>query len=54
MLSTHYDPQTKLLDYINQTSAAASLAAHFAAQVQSLYPDYWPETIRALMVHSAE
>lgn len=54
MLSTHYDPQTKLLDYINQTSSAASLAANFAARIQSLYPDYWPETIRALMVHSAE
>jgi len=54
LLSTHYAPQTKLLDYINQTSAAASLAAHFAARVQCLYPDYWPETIRALMVHSAE
>jgi len=54
LLTTHYKPQEQLFDNINQTSAATSLAAHFAAQVQILYPDYWPETIRALMVHSAE
>lgn len=36
------------------TSAATALAARFAAMIQSQYPDYWPETIRALMIHSAE
>ncbi len=36
------------------TSAATALAARFAARLQSNYPDYWPETIRALVVHSAE
>ena len=38
---------------INMTSAAAAQAAWFAAQIQARYSDYWPETIRALMVHSA-
>ncbi|WP_428306527.1 S8 family peptidase [Lacipirellula sp.] len=37
-----------------ETSAAAALAARIAAIVQSEYDAYWPETIRALMVHSAE
>ncbi len=36
------------------TSAAAALAANLAAKVQALYPGYWPETIRALLIHSAQ
>lgn len=35
------------------TSAAAAQASWMAAHIQSQYPDYWPETIRALLVHSA-
>lgn len=35
------------------TSAAAPVAAHFAAHLMRAYPDYWPETVRALIVHSA-
>lgn len=37
-----------------ETSAATALAARMAAIVQSEYGAYWPETIRGLMVHSAE
>jgi hypothetical protein len=36
------------------TSPATALAARMAAQIQGEYPNYWPETIRALMAHSAE
>lgn len=54
VLSTHFEPQTQLLNGFNMTSAATSQAANFAAKLQTIYPDYWPETIRALMVHSAE
>lgn len=54
LLSTHYQPQTQLLSCFNMTSAATSQAANFAAKIQVRYPDYWPETVRALMVHSAE
>jgi hypothetical protein len=36
------------------TSGATALAARFAALIQAQYPDYWPETIRAMMVHSAD
>lgn len=35
------------------TSPATALASRFAAQLMARYPDYWPETIRALTVHSA-
>ena len=54
LLSTHYQPQTQLLSCFNMTSAATSQAANLAAKIQSNYPDFWPETVRALMVHSAE
>lgn len=36
-----------------ETSAATALAANFISKVWSKYPKYWPETIRALVVHSA-
>lgn len=36
------------------TSGAAALAAKMAAELRTAYPDFWPETIRALMIHSAE
>lgn len=36
------------------TSPATAQAANFAAQLQVKYPQLWAETIRGLMVHSAE
>ncbi|WP_298867377.1 S8 family peptidase [uncultured Gimesia sp.] len=36
------------------TSAATAQAARMAAILQSEYPKYWPETIRGMIVHSAE
>ena len=53
LVSTFYEPTENLLCSFNMTSAAAAQAANFAARIQSEYPDYWPETTRALMVHSA-
>ena len=38
----------------SDTSASVALAAKFAAELRTAYPDYWPETIRGLMIHSAE
>jgi hypothetical protein len=38
----------------NATSAATAQAARLAALAQAAYPDYWPETIRALLPHAAE
>jgi hypothetical protein len=42
------------LYYAIINSAATAQAARTAAIIQSAYPLFWPETIRALMVHSAE
>ena len=36
------------------TSAATARAAHLAAVTMATYPDYWPETVRALLVHGAD
>ncbi|AUQ52341.1 hypothetical protein PhaeoP83_04123 (plasmid) [Phaeobacter inhibens] len=36
------------------TSAATAEAARLASRLMAANPDYWPETIRALMIHGAE
>lgn len=38
----------------NATSAATAQAARLGALVMATYPEYWPETVRALIVHSAQ
>jgi len=53
LLSTNYKPHISQFEMINATSAATALAGRMAAQIQSMYPDAWPETIRGLLVHSA-
>ena len=42
------------LDSANATSAATAQAARLGALAMAAYPTYWPETIRGLLVHSAE
>ncbi len=53
VLTTSKDIQRRLFTNFTATSAATAEAAWFAAQVQVAYPNAWPETVRALMVHSA-
>jgi hypothetical protein len=54
LLSTGRDVVQEPLVPFDGTSAAAAQAARMAAQLAAEHPEYWPETIRALMVHSAE
>jgi len=54
ILSTSSEITKRQFDVIRATSAATAKAAHLCAVIQSQYPDAWPETIRGLMVHSAE
>ena len=54
LMTTHYLPTTErplVLTY--GTSAATAQVARMAAILQGEYPDFWPETIRGLLVHSA-
>lgn len=53
LVTTYYKPRERLFEQFNMTSAAAAQAAHFAARIQAMYPEYWPETIRGLIVHSS-
>ena len=54
LLTTNHRPADSLFTTSNATSAATALASRMAAQVMAIYPDLWPETVRALIVHSAE
>lgn len=54
VLTTHNKPYERLLTTIGGTSVAAAFCAHMCGQLQVAYPQFWPETIRALVVHSAE
>jgi hypothetical protein len=53
LLSTYYKPAEKPLVLSWATSAATAQVARMAIMVRADYPDYWPETVRALVVHSA-
>lgn len=54
LLTTNWRPHESLFTTTRQTSAATALAARMGAIILSEYPDFWPETVRALMVHSSE
>ena len=54
LLTTHHVPANRLFTTTNATSAATALASRFAAQIMAIYPGLRPETVRALIVHSAE
>jgi hypothetical protein len=54
LLTTHNKPHERLFTTTNATSAASALCSRMAAQLMAAYPQLRPETIRALIVHSAE
>ena len=54
LLSTSHQVTRRQFDAFNMTSAATAQAAWMVAHVQAAYPEAWPETLRALIVHSAE
>ncbi len=54
LLTTHWRPTERPLTTMGDTSAATAQAARMAATLMARYPDFRPETIRGLLVHSAE
>ena len=54
ILTTDSNPQERLLSSIHATSASTAIASNFAATLSAEYPEMWPETLRGLIVHSAE
>ena len=54
LLSTGPNTDQHPLVPFRATSAATAQAARLAARLMAEFPDYWPETIRALMIHGAD
>ncbi len=54
LLTTHWRPTERLLTTMGDTSAATAQTARLAAILLARYPSFWPETLRGLLVHSAE
>lgn len=54
LLTTYRVPEQRAFTTTGETSAATALAARMGAQIMAEKPDLWPETIRGLIVHSAE
>ncbi len=53
-LTTYHHPLIKHFETIHGTSLSTAKAVSMAATLQFYYPGFWPETIRGLMVHSAD
>ncbi len=54
LLTTYYRPKRRIFNDMSDTSCATALASYMAARIMSERPNYRPETVRALIVHSAE
>ncbi|MBS1910627.1 MAG: S8 family peptidase [Bacteroidetes bacterium] len=54
LLTTYHKPSDALFTMFDGTSAATAQAAFMAARIAAEYPSAWPETIRGLIVHSAD
>lgn len=53
LLTTHREYSHSLITDTGDTSAAAAEVARLCARLADRYPDHWPETIRALVIHGA-
>jgi len=54
LLTTHHRLNERLFTVCGDTSAATAQASRMAAQILADRDDLWPETVRGLIVHSAE
>jgi hypothetical protein len=53
LLTTYHNISERHFTTMNATSAASALASKMCAEIINTYPELRPETVRALMVHSA-
>ncbi len=54
LLTTSGNVTGQLFEVTADTSAATAITSRQAAILMATYPDFWPETIRGLLVHSAK
>ena len=53
LLTTGHRPLNRPFSTLWGTSSATAQASNMAARIYAEYPGIWPETVRALMIHSA-
>ncbi|MBY0425975.1 MAG: S8 family peptidase, partial [Cytophagales bacterium] len=53
LITTSKNFRLGVFQTFGDTSASVALASKMAAELRTAYPEYWPETIRGLMIHSA-
>lgn len=53
LLTTAHNIQERLFTTIWGTSSATAQASNIAARIYEKYPNFWPETVRAMMIHAA-
>jgi hypothetical protein len=54
LLTTYKNPMVRHFDIFGDTSAATALGGNLAGKIIAAMPQRWPETVRALLIHSAE
>lgn len=54
LISTDAEFKKYVFTPFGDTSGAAGLASKMAAELRTLYPSFWVETIRGLIIHSAD
>ena len=54
ILTTHFNPTVKHFSVFRDTSAATAIGGNLAGRILSAMPQRWAETIRGLIIHSAE
>ena len=54
ILTTSHDIRNNIFTSFSGTSPATAQASFMASEIQANYPEMWSETIRGLMIHSAE
>jgi hypothetical protein len=54
ILTTYHDPATRHFDIFRDTSAATAMAGNLTGRILAAMPERWPETIRGMLIHSAE
>jgi hypothetical protein len=54
LLTTYRNPTVRHFDIFGDTSAATALGGNLAGKIMAAMPQRWPETVRALLIHSAE
>lgn len=54
LLSCHHLPTKAQFTAVQMTSPATACVSGMAAEIQARYPEFWSETIRGLLIHTAE